>query len=41
MDTESGMDDADMGRQRKKLLKIMKDHDGKSKFKESKGDKNE
>ena len=33
MDTESGMGDADMGLQKKKLLKIMKDHDGKSKSK--------
>ena len=38
MDTESGMGDAGTGMQKKKLLKIMKDHDGKSK---SKGDKDE
>jgi len=36
MDTESGMGEADMGLQKKKLLKIMKDHDGKSKSKRSK-----
>ncbi len=41
MDRESGMGDADMGLQKKKLLKIMQDHDGKSKSKKSKGDKDE
>ncbi len=41
MDMESDMQDADMGLQKKKLLKIMHDQDGKSKSIESKGDKNE
>jgi hypothetical protein len=33
MDTESGMDAVGMGLPKKKLLKIMKKHDGKSRFK--------